>query len=126
MVELSMVFLGRDFAQSSDYSETTANNIDAEIRRIVNEQHERAKKILVENRDILDKMAEALLVYETIDKDDIDVLLDGGEINREKPKNKLKTREALDEERKNRSEDGSKTPEPLSWGTKPVPEGGSA
>ncbi len=120
------VFLGRDFGQSSDYSQSTADNIDGEIRRIVNEQHERAKKILVENRDVLDKMAEALLVYETIDKDDIDILLDGGEISREKPKNKLKTREALDEERKNRAKDGAKTPEPLSWATKPMPEGGSA
>ena len=120
------VFLGRDFGQSSDYSQSTADSIDAEIRRIVNEQHERAKKILVDNRDILDKMAEALLVYETIDKDDIDVLLGGGEISREKPKNKLKTREALDEERKNRAKEGPKTPEPLSWATKPVTEGGSA
>jgi cell division protease FtsH len=121
------VFLGRDFNQSSDYSQNTANKIDAEVHRIVQEQHEKAQQILTEHKDLLDSMTEALLNFETIDKNDIDTLIGGGTIEREQPKNKLKTREQLEEERLNRQKDGSSTPEPLAWATKPaVPEPGSA
>jgi cell division protease FtsH len=121
------VFLGRDFNQSSDYSQSTADKIDAEVRRIVQEQHEKALSILTEHRALLDSMAEALLNYETIDKDDLDTLIGGGTIEREQPKNKLRTREQLEEEREQRKKEGSSTPEPLAWATKPaVPEPGSA
>ena len=121
------VFLGRDFNQSSDYSQNTADKIDAEVKRIVQEQHEVAKNILEEHRAVLDKMAEALLTYETIDKNDIDTILGGGEIQRAKPEKKLKTREQLEEERSKKGSGGNSTPEPLAWPAKPaVPEPGSA
>jgi len=51
----------------------------------VNEQYERAKKVLLERREGLDKIAEALLEYETLDLADVDVLLAGGAINRPPP-----------------------------------------
>jgi cell division protease FtsH len=79
------VFLGRDMASTQTYSEQTAREIDSEVRRIVNEQYERAKKILLERREGLDKIAEALLEYETLDLADVDVLLGGGAINRPPP-----------------------------------------
>jgi len=79
------VFLGRDMASTQTYSEQTAREIDAEVRRIVTEQYERAKKILLERRESLDKIAEALLEYETLDLADVDVLLAGGTINRPPP-----------------------------------------
>ena len=79
------VFLGRDMASTQTYSEQTAREIDSEVRRIVNEQYERAKKILLERRESLDKIADALLEYETLDLADVDVLLAGGAINRPPP-----------------------------------------
>jgi cell division protease FtsH len=72
-------------ASTQTYSEQTAREIDSEVRRIVNEQYERAKKILLERREGLDKIADALLEYETLDLADVDVLLAGGTINRPPP-----------------------------------------
>src|SRR6185436_13065404 len=62
------VFLGRDFTSSKrDYSETIANQIDAEVRRFILEGQEEARKLLSENRAILDKIARSLLEHETLD-----------------------------------------------------------
>ncbi|HEX7599809.1 MAG TPA: ATP-dependent zinc metalloprotease FtsH, partial [Polyangia bacterium] len=77
-----MVFLGRDFAEHKEYSEQTAVDIDAEVRRIVTENHNRAKQVLTNNRDKLTVLAEALLEYETLDGAEIDVLFAGGKLNR--------------------------------------------
>jgi cell division protease FtsH len=76
------VFLGRDFGSGDRHSEDTAQRIDAEIRRIVTNQYERATKILTEHRKELEQISEALLEFETIDGDDIDTLLRGGKIAR--------------------------------------------
>ena len=77
-----MVFLGRDFAEHKEYSEQTAENIDAEVRRIVTENLERAKQAITGNMDKLNVLAEALLEYETIDGAEIDVLFAGGKLDR--------------------------------------------
>jgi cell division protease FtsH len=69
------IFLGRDFTQRVDYSETTAVQIDNEVRRILLEAYERAKLLLRRNVEVLHKMAEALLEREVIDGADIDVIL---------------------------------------------------
>src|SRR5450432_2330705 len=76
------VFLGRDFNSSDRLSEDTARRIDAEIRDIVFKQHERATRILTEHRKELEAIGEALLEHETIDGNDIDILLRGGTITR--------------------------------------------
>jgi cell division protease FtsH len=77
------VFLGRDFSNGGDrHSEDTSQRIDAEIRRIVFQQYERAMTILTEHRKELEQISEALLEYETLDGDDIDTLLRGGKIDR--------------------------------------------
>ena len=76
------VFLGRDFNSSDRLSEDTAKRIDAEIRDIVFKQHSRAVAILTEHRKELEAIGEALLEHETIDGNDIDILLRGGTITR--------------------------------------------
>jgi cell division protease FtsH len=72
------VFLGRDIVQTPQYSERTAQEIDGEVKRIVDEQYERAKVILQERIDILHRMANALLERETLDSEEIKLILEGG------------------------------------------------
>jgi len=72
------VFLGRDFAsRQQDYSEQTAISIDEEIRRIVEEQHGVARKVLMDHRAQLDALATALLERETLDAEEIQAVIDG-------------------------------------------------
>jgi cell division protease FtsH len=61
------IFLGREIAQHQDYSEETAIKIDQEVKRIVMEQYERARQIILEYRDGLDRLAKELLTRETLD-----------------------------------------------------------
>lgn len=65
-----LVFLGREIAEQRDYSESIAETIDAEVRRLVNEAYERAKSILIEYRQQLDDIAERLIEVETIERDE--------------------------------------------------------
>jgi cell division protease FtsH len=74
------VFLGRDITRSEHLSEETARKIDAEIHRIIDEQHSRARQIIEEKRDALDKIAQALLQYETIEGRHVLEILQHGEI----------------------------------------------
>lgn len=69
------VFLGRDIAQPRDYSEETAIRIDGEVRRIVEESHQRARRIILDQRDVLDAIASALLERETLDLKDMDEII---------------------------------------------------
>jgi ATP-dependent metalloprotease FtsH len=61
------IFLGREIAQHQDYSEDTAIKIDQEVKRIVMEQYTRARQIILENKDALVRLAEALLERESLD-----------------------------------------------------------
>ncbi|MBE0503126.1 MAG: ATP-dependent zinc metalloprotease FtsH [Desulfuromonadales bacterium] len=61
------VFLGRDMGHMKNYSESTAVEIDMEIRRIVTENHQRTRKLLTEHQDALIRIGEALLEKETLD-----------------------------------------------------------
>jgi cell division protease FtsH len=80
-----MVFLGRDFVEHKEYSEQTARDIDFEIHRIVMENYDRAKKIVLGNLDKLKVLAESLLERETLDAADIDILLAGGKLEKTPP-----------------------------------------
>ena len=71
------VFLGRDFAQSQDYSEGTAIRIDQEIKRIVTENYERARELLDSHKDELVRIAEELLIREVLDADQVTRLAKG-------------------------------------------------
>ncbi|ADO72514.1 ATP-dependent zinc metalloprotease FtsH [Stigmatella aurantiaca] len=83
------VFLGRDFNSSKDYSEDTARQIDAEVRGIVIGCYERGKQLLTDNKDALSRISEALVEYETLDAEDVNVLLQGGSLTRERPAPRL-------------------------------------
>ncbi|HEU4763263.1 MAG TPA: ATP-dependent zinc metalloprotease FtsH, partial [Gemmatimonadales bacterium] len=71
------IFLGREFAQRREVSERTAELVDEEVKRLIDEAYERARGILVAERDLLDRMAAALLERETIDREDVDLLVQG-------------------------------------------------
>jgi len=73
------VFLGRSVTQHKHVSDDTARKIDEEVRRIIEEAHENARTILVDNTNILHMMSQALLKYETIDTRQIDQLMNGEE-----------------------------------------------
>ena len=70
------IFLGREIAQHRDYSENTAIQIDEEVRRIVDEAYETAKRILQEHEDLLHKIAETLVEKETLDGKEIDAIIE--------------------------------------------------
>ena len=73
------IFLGREIAQHRDYSEDTAIKIDQEVRRIVMENHERAKKLLSENLDLLHRLAKELLDREVLDNNEIEKIMNGND-----------------------------------------------
>ncbi len=70
----SSVFLGRDYTKSRNFSSQVAFEIDTEIRKIIDTEYKVAKKIIKENRELLDLIANTLLEYETITKEQIDFL----------------------------------------------------
>ena len=71
------VFLGKSVTQRKHVSEQTAEEIDREVRAIIDMCYGRAKKILEDNRDKLEAMAQALMQYETIDAEQIDDIMNG-------------------------------------------------
>ncbi|MBQ9770616.1 MAG: ATP-dependent zinc metalloprotease FtsH [Lentisphaeria bacterium] len=70
------IYLGRDITRSEAYSEETARIIDLEIKKLVDDAMDSARQILTEHRDMLDKLAEALLEKETLDAAEVYTLLD--------------------------------------------------
>ena len=70
------VFLGKQVTKHKHISEDTFKDVDSEIKKIIDTNYEHAYKILKENEDILHSMAKALVEFETIDKDQIDDLMD--------------------------------------------------
>lgn len=70
------VFIGRDLAHTRGYADDTASAIDSEVKRIVSECYEKAKKIILENRDVLDKSAELLLEKEKIGREEFEALFE--------------------------------------------------
>jgi cell division protease FtsH len=79
------IFLGREFNRHQDYSEATALKIDAEIKRIVSEQYERATGILTDKRSVLVAVAEALLEHEVLDAPQLKQLMNGEPLEIRKP-----------------------------------------
>lgn len=114
------VFLARDISKSKNYSEDTAEKIDSEIKRLIDEAYAKASELLHANRELLDKISLALLEYETLDAGHIQELFDHGEIqNPPKPPEPPalpgepeaeKEPEPAEEERK-RDDDGTLPPE---------------
>jgi cell division protease FtsH len=71
------VFLGREVMQRRGVSERTAELVDTEVKRLLGEAYERARGILVEHRDALDHLASALLERETLDREEVELVVAG-------------------------------------------------
>ncbi|HET9441236.1 MAG TPA: ATP-dependent zinc metalloprotease FtsH [Longimicrobiales bacterium] len=80
------VFLGRELVQRREISERTAEAVDAEVKRILDEAYERARQKLQDNRMLLEKISEALLERETLDREDVDLLAAGRPLPEFKPR----------------------------------------
>ena len=77
------VFLGRDYNKPQHFSNEVANEIDMEMRKIINNCHKQAKEIITKNKDLLELIAETLLEYETLTKEQIDYLVENGHMPEE-------------------------------------------
>lgn len=76
-------FLGRDYNKNRNFSDQVALEIDNEVRKIINECYEKAKKIIEKNRDLLDLIANTLIERETLTKEEIDYLAKNGKMPEE-------------------------------------------
>ncbi len=86
--EQDTVFLGREITRTQNHSESTAKKIDDEVKKIIEAAYERANDLIKKNRDGLDRIAEALLRFETITGEEVMILLDGKlpiDLRREEP-----------------------------------------
>lgn len=81
------VFLGRDYNKTRNFSNEVAHEIDLQMRKIVNKCYDDAKKILSDNKDLLDLIANALLENETLTKEQIDYLVENRHMPDEKEEN---------------------------------------
>ena len=79
------VFLGKELAQGKTYSEQTAQEIDTEVRRLVDEGYQRAKKLIDDHKKELELIANALLEYETLDGQQVEDILRTGKFNPPEP-----------------------------------------
>ncbi|MCP4394829.1 MAG: ATP-dependent metallopeptidase FtsH/Yme1/Tma family protein [Alphaproteobacteria bacterium] len=77
------VFLGHSIANRKNIADKTAESVDGEIRKVVDVAYDKAKKILTENKDELEKLANALIEFETLNHDEIQAVVKGKKITRE-------------------------------------------
>jgi cell division protease FtsH len=71
------IFLGREFATHKDYSEETAEKIDREVSRIIRDNYEKAKKLLMDNLQVLHRLAGELLEKEVLNAEELDAIIGG-------------------------------------------------
>ncbi len=76
-----LVFLGREISEQRDYSDAVAQKIDEEVRRIIDTEYERVKKLLQENRGKLDRVAKALLELETLEAHEFTRIMEGQDLS---------------------------------------------
>ena len=117
------VFLGKELSRAQNYSEETAQKIDYEIKKIIDDQYDRAKKILNDNIEALHKTADALLEHETIEGKHIHEILDKGEITSPIVKSTPLNQKNEESEEKSEEKDDSKKSEKDNLGTGPEPMG---
>ena len=105
----SSVFLGRDYNKTRNFSSQVAFEIDQEQRKIINECYDVTKKIINENKDLLDLIAKTLLEYETITKEQIEYLVEHGHMPDEDEKSDIDLNDkTLDELKEMAKEKGLK------------------
>lgn len=116
------VFLGMQTGSNKEYSEQKAEEIDAEVFRIVTTGYENAKKILQDNLDLLHRIAQALLEHETIDGSEVEMIIQGGSLDdlrrdrtsreRDMAKEQAQNRAPNEDEKKSSGTDPVGTPQP--------------
>ena len=81
-----LVFLGREISEQRNYSEETANLIDKEIAKFIKNAQDKANKVLLKNKKILERIAQTLVEKETIEKEEFDALIKGKKSSPKKAK----------------------------------------
>ncbi len=118
------IFLGREITRSSDYSEATALEIDREIRKIIDDCYQRARSLVIGNRDKLVALAEALLQYEVLNDEEINEIIETGKLVRKAGRRKKRRSPAEKKPRevkeKEEETDGVPAPGLLAGGPSPV------
>ena len=113
------VFLGRSVTKTTNISEKTMQEVDAEVRRIIDEQYAIARRLIEDNRDKMEMMAKALLDWETIDADQIDDIMEGRE---PRPPKTSKDTDRQPEVRQEASQDAGKAAEETESESTEAPE----
>ena len=90
------MFMGRDLGQAPQMSQQTAQDIDSEVREIIMTQYHRARHLMSNHREALVRVAEALIVYETLEGYEVDLLIDGKSVTRAPPTVRMTTREEVE------------------------------
>ena len=98
-------FLGRDYTKNRNISDIVAHEIDEEMRRIINECYTKTKKIITDNKDLLDLIAKTLLEEETITKEQIDYLVEHKHLPKEEKKEKEETTEETKNDKKKKEDE---------------------
>ncbi len=89
------VFLGRDYNKSRNFSNEIAHEIDKEVRKIIDSCYQEAKKILTDNKNLVKRLADALLEHETLTKEQIDSLVETGKMPEEAIEDEVKKLDEL-------------------------------
>ena len=97
-------FLGRDYTKNRNISDIVAHEIDEEMRSIINDCYNKTKKIIKENKDLLDLIANTLLEEETITKEQIDSLVKYGHLPKDDEKDTKEDEEKQEDTKKDNKE----------------------
>ena len=91
------VFLGRDYGKSKNFSDQVALEIDRETRKIIEECYAKSKEIIAENKDLIMLLSDALMKYETLTKEQIEYIVENGNIDFKKEEETIEKRKSLEE-----------------------------
>jgi cell division protease FtsH len=116
------VFLGMQSQNSKDYSDSKAEQIDEEVHRIVMDGYNKAKRILTENIEMLHALSQALLEFETIDGDDVDMIVKGGGLEDVRQRHSDRDKAMAEEQKKAKEEMDRKEREEQKKATEEVAE----
>jgi len=94
-----------------DYSDKTAEVIDSEVKKLTDEAYKKARELIVANKDTVEKIAQALLKYETLDAEDVKIILDGGEVDKPTVADLLAAEQAKDDNNESESAKDEEKPQ---------------
>ena len=116
-----LVFLGREIGEQRDYSDAVAEEIDEEVRRIVGEAYERARKVLLDYRDKLELVAQTLMEVETLDREAFVTLMDGDQLEEQKPPSSSRSKKVAKKSKKASEEESEDSSPNLDFPPAPAP-----